>query len=132
MRSSAAALSDQIKAECSTHTIPNPITGVEQPAPPLVFSAPISIGTVETVLIGGKPAAVVGSWGLNTPPHLGLYPTDPYVVPATQIGRIVTGSETVLIGGQNAATQSSQCTVCGEAPGKLAASAATVLIGGTP
>jgi uncharacterized Zn-binding protein involved in type VI secretion len=129
-RKPAAVLGDQIKATCRIHSIPKPVTGAEQPAGPLPFSAPVTIGAVDTVLIGGKPAAVAGSSGLNTPPHIGLYPTDPYVVPADQIGRVVTGSETVLIGGQKAATQSSRCTACGEGPGALAASATTVLIGG--
>jgi uncharacterized Zn-binding protein involved in type VI secretion len=132
MGTPAAVLGDQIKAMCSIHSIPNPATGAPQPAGPLSFSAPISIGTVKTVLIGGKPAAVAGSSGLNSPPHVGLYPSGPYVAPADQIGRVVTGSDTVLIGGQKAATQSCRCTVCGEQPGTLAASAATVLIGGIP
>jgi uncharacterized Zn-binding protein involved in type VI secretion len=128
MGSPAAVLGDQIKATCATHSIPNP-TGAPQPAGPLPFSAPITIGAVETVLINDKPAAVVGSSGLNTPPHTGLHPTDPCAEPETQIGRVVAGSETVLIGGRKAATGSSQCTVCNEAPGTLAASGATVLIG---
>jgi uncharacterized Zn-binding protein involved in type VI secretion len=129
MGSPAAVLGDQINATCAVHLIPNPATGAPQPAPPLPFSAPLTMGTVETVLIGGQPAAVVGSSGLNTPPHVGLYPADPYMVPATQIGQVVMGSVTVLIGGQGAATQTSQCTVCGGLPGMLAASGATVLIG---
>ena len=129
MGTPAAVLGDQINAICSIHQIPNPATGAPQPAPPLPFSAPLTIGTVETVVIEDKPAAVEGSSGLNTPPHIGLYPTDPYMVPATQIGQVVMGSATVLIGGQGAATQASQCTVCGGLPGTLAASGATVLIG---
>ena len=129
MGTPAAVLGDQITATCAIHLIPNPATGAPQPSPPLPFSAPITIGTVETVLIGGKPAAVAGSSGLNTPPHVGLYPADPYMVPAMQVGQVVVGSVDVLIGGQGAATQASQCTACGGLPGTLAASGATVLIG---
>ncbi len=129
MGAPAAVLGDQINATCTIHLIPNPATGAPQPAPPLPFSAPLTMGTVETVLIGGKPAAVVGSSGLNMPPHVGLYPADPFMVPATQIGQVVMGSVSVLIGGQGAATQASQCTVCGGLPGTLAASGATVLVG---
>ena len=129
MGTPAAVLGDQINATCAIHQIPNPATGAPQPAPPLPFSAPVTIGTVATVLIGGKPTTVAGSSGLNTPPHVGLYPADPYMVPATQIGQVVVGSVTVLIGGQGAATQSSQCTVCGGLPGMLSASGVTVLIG---
>jgi len=129
MGTPAAVLGDQITATCAIHIIPNPATGAPQPAPPLPFAAPVTLGTVETVLIGGQPAAVVGSSGLNTPPHIGLFPADPYMVPVTQIGQVVVGSATVLIGGMGAASAASQCTVCGGLPGTLAASAATVLIG---
>jgi uncharacterized Zn-binding protein involved in type VI secretion len=129
MGTPAAVLGDQINAVCAIHMIPNPATGAPQPSPPLPFAAPVTIGTVATVLIGGKPAAVEGSSGLNTPPHVGLYPADPYMVPATQIGQVVVGSTSVLIGGQGAASEASQCTVCGSLPGTLAASGATVLIG---
>jgi uncharacterized Zn-binding protein involved in type VI secretion len=129
MGTPAAVLGDQITAICPIHLIPNPATGAPQPSPPLPFSAPITLGTVETVLIGGQPAAVVGSSGFNTPPHIGLFPADPYMVPVTQVGQVVLGSTTVLIGGMGAASQASQCTVCADLPGTLAASGVTVLIG---
>ncbi|HXY43407.1 MAG TPA: PAAR domain-containing protein [Acidimicrobiales bacterium] len=125
----AAVMGDQITAVCPGHLIPNPATGAPQPAPPLPFSAPITLGTVATVLICGKPAAVEGSSGLCTPPHVGLHPTDPYMAPPTEIGQVVLGSATVLLGGMGAATMASQCTVCDGVSGELQASAATVLIG---
>ena len=81
-----------------------------------------------TVLIGNKPAAVMGCSGMNTPPHVGLHLSDPYFAPPTQIGRIVSGSPTVLIGGQPAATQSSSATCC-VTPGTLVPTVTTVLIG---
>jgi uncharacterized Zn-binding protein involved in type VI secretion len=129
MGSPAAVLSDQIMATCAIHLIPNPATGAPQPGPPLPFSAPITQGTVSTVLIGGQPAAVVGAMGYNSPPHVGLHPADPFMAPPTQIGQVVSGSTSVLVGGLPAATQMSQCTVCAGLPGNLMASAATVLIG---
>jgi uncharacterized Zn-binding protein involved in type VI secretion len=129
MGTPAAILGDRINAVCAIHLIPNPASGAPQPSPPLPFSAPITMGTVETVLIGGQPAAVQGCSGLNTPPHIGLHPSDPYMVPVAQIAQVSVGSLTVLIGGQGAATQASQCTVCAGLPGTLAASGATVLIG---
>lgn len=110
--------------------IPNPATGAPQPSPvPLPFVAQITLGTIATVLIGGQPAAVLGSSGYNTPPHVGLHPADPYMVPITQITQITSGSSTVQIGGQPVATQSSLCTVCGSLPGTLTATCTTVLIG---
>jgi uncharacterized Zn-binding protein involved in type VI secretion len=129
MGAPAAVLGDQISAICPIHLIPNPATGAPQPSPPLPFSAPLTLGTIATVLISGKPAAVQGSSGYNTPPHVGLDPADPFLVPTSQVGQVLVGSVTVLIGGAGAATQASQCVVCGELPGSLAASGATVLIG---
>ena len=101
-------LGDQITGQCPIHIIPNPATGVPQPSPPLPFSAPITIGVCPTVMIEGKPAAVVGCTGYNTPPHVGLFPADPYMVPVMQIGTILSGSRgsdarvTTSVGGATA------------------------------
>jgi len=124
----AIVMNDRITGTCAIHQVPNPASGAPQPGPPMPFSAPITIGTVATVLIGGKPAAVMGCSGLNTPPHVGLHVSDPYVAPPAQIGRIVSGSPTVLIGGQPAATASSRATCC-LTPGSLVPTVTTVLIG---
>jgi uncharacterized Zn-binding protein involved in type VI secretion len=121
-------MNDTITGTCATHLIPNPATGAPQPAPPLPFSAPVLTGLVATVQIGGKPAAVAGSQGINTPPHVGLHPTDPWLLPPSQKGTIVSGSATVQIGGKPAATTASQCTCC-VAPGTLVPSVTSVLIG---
>jgi uncharacterized Zn-binding protein involved in type VI secretion len=129
MGTPAAVLGDQITAQCAIHLMPNPATGAPQPSPPLPFSAPLLQGTVSTVLIAGKPAAVQGSSGYCTPPHVGLHPADPFMVPTQQVGQVMVGSLTVLIGGMPAASQSSTCVVCAGLPGTLAASGATVLIG---
>jgi uncharacterized Zn-binding protein involved in type VI secretion len=128
MGTPAIVMGDRITGTCAIHQIPNPASGVPQPGPPMPFSAPITIGTVATVLIGGKPAAVMGCSGMNTPPHVGLHVSDPYFAPPMQIGRIVSGSPTVLIGGQPAATQSSSATCC-VTPGTLVPTVTTVLIG---
>lgn len=128
MGAPAIVQGDQITGQCPNHLVPNPTTGAPQPSPPLPFSAPLTVGVIATVLIGGKPAAVLGSSGLDTPPHVGLHPADPYFAPATQVGRVVSGSPTVLIGGQPAATAQSACTCC-LAPGSLVPTVTTVLIG---
>ncbi len=55
------------------------------------------------MLIGGKPAAVMGSSGMNTgAPHVGI--VDPPFAggPPAQMGRILSGSPTVMIGGRPA------------------------------
>jgi uncharacterized Zn-binding protein involved in type VI secretion len=94
------------------------------------FSAPLLQNLATTVQIGGKPAVVVGSSGLNVPPHVGLHPSDPFMVPTTQMATVTAGSTTVLFDGKPAARTGSPCTVCAGAPGQLAGTAATVLIGG--
>jgi len=129
MGTPAAVMGDQITGQCLIHLIPNPATGAPQPAPPLPFAAPLLEGTVESVLICGQPAAVLGSTGYCTPPHIGLYPADPFMVPTAQQGIVMAGSATVLIGGQPAASQDSECGMCAGVPGTLMATASTVLIG---
>lgn len=128
MGTPAIVMGDRITGVCPIHLIPNPVSGIPQPGPPIPFSAPITIGVQPTVLIGGKPAAVMGNSGLNVPPHIGLHPADPYFAPPTQIGRITSGSPTVMIGGQPAATVASVATCC-VTPGSLIPSVMTVLIG---
>jgi uncharacterized Zn-binding protein involved in type VI secretion len=124
----AIVMGDRITGQCPNHLIPNPATGAPQPSPPLPFSAPLLQGVVSTVLIGGKAAAVAGSSGMNTPPHVGVHPSDPFLAPPAQLGQVVSGSATVMIGGQPAATAQSQCTCCA-VPGTLVPTVATVLIG---
>jgi uncharacterized Zn-binding protein involved in type VI secretion len=114
--------------QCPNHLIPNPSTGAPQPAPPMPFSAPLLKNLVLTVLIHDKPAAVVGSTGLNTPPHTGLHGSDPFVAAPQQQARVLSGSAMVLIGGKPAATVQSTCTCC-TVPGRIVPSVQDVLIG---
>ncbi len=130
MGTPAVVAGDRITAICAVHQVPNPASGVPQPAPPLPFSAPLIQSLASSVLIGGKPAAVVGSSGLNTPPHVGLHVSDPFMAPPTQQGTVVAGSGTVLIENRPAAYTGASCTICAGLPGTLSGSAATVLIGG--
>ena len=128
MGAPAIVMGDQITGQCPIHLIPNPATGAPQPAPPMPFSAPLTMGLATTVIIGGKAAAVAGSSGLNTPPHVGLHPSDPFMAPPTEQGQVVAGSVTVLIENKPAATAQSTCTCCAT-PGTLVPTIATVIIG---
>ncbi len=92
------------------------------------FSAPLTTGLCTTVLIGGRPAAVLGSSGVNTPPHVGLHDSDPFLAPPLQVGRVMSGSPTVLFGGQPAASAAATATCC-MTPGTLVPSTTTVLVG---
>ena len=126
----AAVSGDQVNAVCSLHLMPNPASGAPQPSPPLPFAAPITLGVCPTVQICGKPAVVLGATGLNTPPHVGLHPADPFFAPPTQQAVIAAGSSSVLLGGTPAARTGDSATCCGQPTGTLVGSAATVLIGG--
>ncbi len=117
---------DQVTGMCPLHQIPGPV-GNPQPGPPMPFSAPLTVGLCPTVLIGGKPAAVIGASGLNTPPHVGLHPADPFMVPPMQVGRVTSGSPTVLFGGQPAVNASASATCCAS-PGTLVPSVMTVMV----
>jgi len=125
----AIVQNDQIQGMCATHQIPSPSSGAPQPSPsPMPFSAPLMSGLATTVKIGGKPAAVMGSSGMNTPAHVGLHVSDPFAVPTQQEGRVLSGSPTVKFGGQMAANSSSSVTCCVE-PGTLVPTVANVMVG---
>ncbi len=127
MGAPAIVMGDQVQGTCAIHQVPSP-AGNPMPGPPMPFSAPLTTGLCTTVLIGGKPAAVLGSSGINTPPHVGLHASDPFLAPPLQVGRVVSGSPTVLFGGQPAASTTASATCC-MTPGTLVPSIATVLVG---
>jgi uncharacterized Zn-binding protein involved in type VI secretion len=113
---------------CAIHQIPSPV-GAPMLGPPMPFSAPLTTGLATKVLIGGKPAAVMGSSGYNAPPHVGLHASDPFMVPTMQEGRVMAGSSTVLFEGKPAAYTGCTVTQCASVPANVVGSAATVLIG---
>jgi uncharacterized Zn-binding protein involved in type VI secretion len=124
----AIVAGDQVKATCAIHMFPSAV-GAPQPAGPLPFSAPLTTGLAQKVTIGGKPAAVMGSGGVNTPPHMGLHPSDPFMAPPTQQALIISGSPTVLIEGKPAATTDSMASACGIPGATCVPTVATVSIG---
>jgi len=125
MGTPAIVLGDRIVGTCPNHLYPS--ASGTAPAGPQPFSAPLMAGLASNVFIGGKSAAVVGAWGTNTPPHGGIVDA-PFAAPNMQIGRVLSGSATVLIGGLPAATLSSQVTCCA-VPGTLVPSVGNVVIG---
>jgi uncharacterized Zn-binding protein involved in type VI secretion len=123
-------MGDKIQGQCAVHQIPNPATGAPQPSPaPLPFSAPLLMGLEQTVTIGGKAVAVMGSSGYNTPPHVGLHPSDPYMVPTQQEGKVLSGSPTVTAGGKAIATTDSQVSMCAAVPGTALSTVTDVTVG---
>lgn len=126
---SPLVMNDQVQASCAIHLMPNPASGSPQPSPPLPFSAPITLGLATTVTIGGKPAAVMGSTGYNTPPHVGLHAADPFMAPPMQTAQVISGSGNVMIEGKPAATTDSQITCCGIPGGTPVPTTTNVTIG---
>lgn len=127
MPAPAIVMGDKVVGTCPLHQIPGPV-GNPQPGPPMPFSAPLTLGLCNTVLIGGKPAAVMGASGYNIPPHVGLHPADPFMVPPMQVGRVVSGSPTVMFGGQPAVNATASATCCAT-PGSLVPTVTNVMVG---
>lgn len=132
MGTPAAVAGDRIVGTCAGHVVPGP-GGAPVPAPPLPFSAPVLQGVATSVLIGGKPAVVVGAAGVNTDtPHIGLHAGDPAFAQPLQRGSVLVGSATVLVEGKPAASTGARCQLCLLPAGTLQGTVATVLIGGGP
>ncbi len=128
MGAPAVKAGDQVQGLCAGHQIPSPV-GSPMPGPPMPFSAQLTLSLASSVMIGGSPAAVVGSKGYNTPPHVGLHPSDTKLVPITQEAEITVGSSTVLIENKGAAYTGCTATACMAVSPIVTGTASTVLIG---
>jgi uncharacterized Zn-binding protein involved in type VI secretion len=127
MGTPAVVQGDRINGICTKHLIPS--ASGTAPAGPRAFSAPLSLGLAIKTTIGGKAAAVMGASGMNdNPAHAGIV-DGPFAAPAGQIGRVTSGSSTVLIEGKAAVTTSAQATCCTGDPGTLAPGVPQVQIG---
>jgi uncharacterized Zn-binding protein involved in type VI secretion len=125
----AVVAGDMVRGMCVGHQVPSP-TGAPMPSPaPLPFSAPLTLGLATSVFIGGAPAAVQGSSGQNTPPHVGLHASDPKLAPPLQEAKVVMGSSSVLVEGKGAAYTGCTVTACLAPSAQVTGSATTVLVG---
>jgi uncharacterized Zn-binding protein involved in type VI secretion len=127
----AATQGSQIVA-VDTHIVMIPSPGGPVPTPlPSPFSGQITGGTVSSVLIMGKPAAVIGSTADNVPPHVPA--GGPFQTPPQNSGTVQSGSGTVRIEGKGAARHLDTATTCDDiaptAPKGQVIAAGTVLIG---
>jgi uncharacterized Zn-binding protein involved in type VI secretion len=126
----AAKMGDKVVA-VDTHIIMIPTPGGPVPTPlPHPFAGQIMTNTSMNVMIENKPAAVVGSIAINTPPHIPQ--GGPFQTPPTNQGQIIMGSMTVFINNKPAARNGDTVMTCNDpAPmpvGKIIA-VSTVLIG---
>ena len=128
-----AAIEGSMIVAVDTHIVMIPSPGGPVPTPlPAPFSGQINGGTIASVKIMGKPAAVVGSTADNMPQHIpsgGPFQTQPQ-----DKGTVEMGSATVKIGGKAAARNLDPATTCDDiAPTALKGqiiAAGTVMIGG--
>lgn len=126
----AARLGDPVVG-VDVHVVLVPTAVGTAPTPTsLPFDGRITEGCCETVLIGGMPAAVMGSTARNLPPHIA--PTGTFAVEPTNQGTVVAEGVTVLIGGRPAARAGDRVLTCNDPvplPAGVIEAVSTVLIG---
>ena len=109
-----------IPAPPGTVLLPHPFTGV------------LNGSLSSDVLIGGLPAATVGSTADNTPPHIPTPPGTSFVNPPSNQGTIQLGSQTVLINGKGAARAGDTALTCNDPadlPSGTVVATGTVMLG---
>jgi uncharacterized Zn-binding protein involved in type VI secretion len=129
-----AATQGSMVVGVDTHIVMVPSPGGPIPTPlPHPFSGQIDGGTVQTVKIMGKPAAVVDSQATNSPSHIATPPGTSFQVPPQNKSTIKVGSATVKIGGKQAARNGDLSVDCDDitptAPKGQVIAAGTVMIG---
>lgn len=108
----AATYGDQVIAT-DTHIVMIPSPGGPVPTPlPSPFTGIIEENVSTNVMIGGRPAATMGSIAINTPPH--IPEGGPFQVPPTNQGEIVSGSATVRINKKSAARNGDRVLTCND------------------
>lgn len=126
----AAKMGDTVTG-VDIHIIMIPSPGGPVPTPlPHPFSGKITGGCSTDVLIGGQPAAVIGSTATNAPPHIPQ--GGPFQKPPTNDGTVTgPGSPTVLINNKPAAKTGDQVMTCNDpapAPTSAIVAVGTVLV----
>jgi uncharacterized Zn-binding protein involved in type VI secretion len=99
---------------------------------PHPFTGQLTGGLSTDVKIMGKPAAVVGSTGTNSPAHVPTPPGVSFAKPPTNQASVMMGSVTVKINGKPAARAGDRARTCNDPadlPTGTVVAAGTVLIG---
>jgi uncharacterized Zn-binding protein involved in type VI secretion len=113
--------------------VPSP-TGTAPTPLPHPFSGTITSSTVSTVLIGGQPAAVVGSVATNSQPHVPTPPGTSFSRPPANRGTVSSGSSTVLADGKRLARLGDRVRTCNDPLDRessvIQSGATSVLVGG--
>ena len=127
----AAKMGDKVVGT-DIHIIMIPSPGGPVPTPlPHPFAGTITGNCSPNVLIGGMPAATLGSMATNAPPHIPQ--GGPFANPPTNQGTVMKGSGTVLINNKPAARTGDTVMTCNDpapAPTSSIVAVSTVDIGG--
>ena len=129
----AARMGDTVTG-VDVHIVLVPSPGGPVPTPlPHPFVATIMSGASSDVLIGGQPAATIGSGTQNSPVHMPMPPGTAFQVPPSNTGTVMQGSATVLINGKGVARIGDQVMTCNDpAPlpgGSITTGCVTVMVG---
>jgi uncharacterized Zn-binding protein involved in type VI secretion len=132
MSQPAAKQNDLIQA-IDIHIVLVPFVSGTTPLPiPHPFNGILDSNLSPDVKIMGFSAATVDSKATNQPPHIPLAPGS-FQIPPTNLGRIIMGSQTVLINGKPAARNGDLAQTCADPIPNMAGivvAIATVFIGG--
>src|SRR6478672_8434706 len=108
----AAKMGDKVVG-VDIHIILIPSPGGPVPTPlPHPFNGILDSSLSTNVLIGGKPAATLGSIAHNIPSHIPQ--VGPFQVPPTNMGTVIKGSMTVMINGKPAARAGDMVNTCND------------------
>jgi uncharacterized Zn-binding protein involved in type VI secretion len=109
----AARQGDPVVGQDS-HIVLVPSPGGPVPTPtPLPFSGQLASGTSTNVYINGQPAATATSVAQNMPAHIPP-PGTSFSKPPTNMGRVVSGSPTVLVNGKQLARVGDPVMTCND------------------
>jgi uncharacterized Zn-binding protein involved in type VI secretion len=129
--SPAAKMGDKVVGT-DIHIVLIPSPGGPVPTPlPHPFAGTITGNCSPNVMIGGMPAATLGSMATNLPPHIPQ--GGPFANPPTNQGTVIKGSATVLINNKPAARTGDTVMTCNDpapAPTSSIVAVSTVDIGG--
>lgn len=111
----AAVMGDTVTG-VDVHIVMVPSPGGPVPTPlPHPFTGSITGGCSNDVLIGGRPAAVLGATVTSSAPHLPTPPGTAFQVPPTNRGTVLgPGSPLVLINSKPAARVGDQVQSCND------------------
>jgi uncharacterized Zn-binding protein involved in type VI secretion len=116
------------------HIVLVPSPGGPIPTPlPHSFVGRMGSGLVQSVKVGGQPAANLGTIAANQPPHLPTPPGTSFVKPPANQARMLLGSTSVMVGGQPAVRNADAAITCDDPAdlpvGRVVAPSPTVSFG---